>query len=271
MFFVLTPLAKLAKGYYITHIKHTIMQLVIKYKNQVTTTSVLVAEKFEREHKTVLRSIQNLECTDDFREHNFVLSSYKSVQNRDLPMYIITRDGFTMLMMSFTGAAAAKFREEFIEEFNRMEAVIRQGETPVLIPTYQTRILSEPTKLVPKGFWSIFDESHSIMLFVEKNIGSVNKFDLVDGSIGIRWSQYRKGKEWATNCSTYTHQYCDVRGEQECKCYAYTELQHFKEWLKGTYKPMHLYDYLHGKYTNERNRIMLDKVEELLPKLLSAS
>lgn len=248
------------------------MQLVITYHEQVTTTSVLVAEKFGKEHKNVLASINNLqsECSEEFWQLNFKPSNYES-RGKTYPMYIITRDGFTMLMMSFTGKAAAKFREEFIDEFNRMEAILKQGKTPVLIPTYQTRILSEPTKLVPKGYWSIFDESHNIMLFVEKNIGSVNKFDLVDGSIGIRWSQFRKGKSWAVACSTYNHQYCDVRGEQECKCYSYSELQHFKEWLKDTYKPMHLYDYLHGKYAKEKNKVMLDKVEELLPKLLKAS
>ena len=56
-----------------------------------------------------------LECSDHFRELNFELSSYKSLQNRDLPMFILTRDAFTMLVISFTGTGASKFREEFIE------------------------------------------------------------------------------------------------------------------------------------------------------------
>lgn len=247
------------------------MQLVITYKKQVTTTSLLVADKFDKEHRSVLRSIQSIECSEEFREHNFVLSSYKSTQNKDLPMYIITRDGFTMLMMSFSGPTAAKFREEFIDEFNRMEALIKQPPTPVLIPTYQMRILSEPTKKVPVGYWSVFDESHSIMLFVEKNIGSVNQYDLVDGSIGIRWSKYREGKKWVNPSSTYNHEYNDKRGNRECKCYDFEELKYFREWLKSEYKPIYLYDYLHGKYSKEGNRLMLDKVESILPTLLKAS
>lgn len=244
------------------------MQLVITYHEQVSTTSILVAQKFGRRHDDVLRVVRNIECSSDFRLRNFTESSYTNVQNRTLPMFILTRDAFTMLVMSFSGQSAASFREEFIEEFNRMEAVLRAGKTPVLIPTYQQRILSEPTKSCPDTHWSIFDASHSIMLFIEKNVGSVNKYDLADGSIGTRWAKFREGMDWAKPCSYYTHEYDDNRGPRECKCYQNFELEYFKKWLKNTYKSMYLYDYLHGKYTKKKDRMMLDRVEELLPKLL---
>lgn len=245
------------------------MQLVITYHEKVSTTSLLVAKKFGKEHKNVLQSIQNLECSPEFRRLNFQPSTYKSLQNRELPMYIMTRDAFTMLVMSFTGSSAAKFREEFIDEFNRMEAILRAGITPILIPTYQQRILSEPTKSCPDTHFSIFDASHSIMLFIEKNIGSVNKYDLADGSIGTRWAKYREGKAWTSPFSHYIHEYDDSRGDRECKCYDNSELPFFKKWLKEIYKPVYLYDYLHAKYANEKNRSMLDRVEELLPPLLT--
>jgi Rha family phage regulatory protein len=247
------------------------MQLVITYKEKVTTTSLLVAEKFGKEHKNVLEDIQNLECSPIFRELNFEPSSYKSAQNKDMPVYILTRDAFTMLVMSFTGSSAAKFREEFIEEFNRMEAVLRQGKTPVLIPTYQMRILSESTKSCPYTHWNIFDASHSIMMLIEKHIGSVNKYDLVDGSIGYRWAKYREGKDWAVTYSFYTHEYDDARGSVECKCYQHSEFGHFKKWLNEVYKQTYLPEYLKSKYEKERNAVMLDKVHEILPKLLKAS
>jgi Rha family phage regulatory protein len=246
------------------------MQLVINYNNQATTTSVLVAQKFEKRHDNVIQAIENLECSEKFWLLNFKESTYKN-RGKDYPMYIITRDGFTMLVMSFTGAKAAQFREEFIDEFNRMEAILRYGQTPVLIPVYQDRILSEPTKDCPSTHFSIFDASHPIMLFIEKYIGSVSKYDIVDGSIGTRWAKYREGKPWAVEHSYYTHEYADERGPRECKCYQISELPHFKEWLLNTYKTTHLYDYLHGKYAKEKNRVMLDKVESILPKLLKSA
>lgn len=247
------------------------MQLVITYHEQVSTTSLLVAEKFEKRHDDVLKAIRNLECSEEFRARNFAASSYKTQQNRELPMTILSRDGFTMLVMSFTGPRAARFREEFIDEFNRMEAILRQGKTPVLIPVYQERILSEPTKKCPTTHWSIFDQSHTIMLFVEKHIGSVNKYDIVDGSIGTRWATFREDKAWAKEPKYYDHEYTDQRGIRPCKCYEWSELQHFKEWLDGTYKQFYLLEYLISKYSKEKNKLMLDKVKEHLPKLLKAS
>lgn len=252
------------------HLKDNKMQLVIAYKEQVSTTSVLVAQKFGKRHDDVLRAIRNLECSPEFSLRNFAEGDYEN-RGKKYPMYVITRDGFTMLAMGFTGKTAAKFREEFIEEFNRMEAVLRLGKPPVLLPTYQKRILSEPTKDLPEGYWSIFDESHHLMLFVETTIGSVSQFDLLDGSIGTRWCKFREDKTWAVETSTCTHEFNDVRGARTIKCYHLLELLQFRIWLKNTYKPMYLYDYLHGKYAREKNRVMLDKVEDMLPKLLKAS
>lgn len=246
------------------------MQLVIDHQHKPVTTSVLVAKKFGKNHKDVLDAIRQMICSQQFRERNFTPSSYRSLQNREMPMFIIGRDGFTMLVMSFTGARAAAFREEFIDEFNRMEDLIRLGVTPALIPTYQQRILSEPTKNCPDTHWSIFDQAHSIMLFVEKNIGSVSEFDLVDGSIGTHWARYRKYKPWISEPGSFFYEYKDVRGVRECKCYRYSELPYFLKWLKEEYKPLHLLDYLSSKYSREKNGLMLDKVNELLPKLLSA-
>lgn len=248
------------------------MQYVITYHEKVTTTSLLVAQKFGKEHKNVLLAINNIsqECTPEFWRLNFEPSTYES-RGKKYPMYIITRDGFTMLMMAFQGRAAAKFREEFIDEFNRMEQVLKQGKTPVLIATYQKRILSEPTKSCPDSHWNIFDASHSILLFIEKHVGSINKYDLADGSIGIHWSKYRKDKPWAVECSTYTHEYEDNRGKQQCKCYQHSESEYFRKWLRDVYKTVHLYDYLHSKYAGEKNRIMLDKVEALQVKLINVA
>ena len=182
----------------------------------------------------------------------------------------MTRDGFTMLMMYFTGGKAAKFREEFIEEFKRMEKLLK-SQTPVLIPTYQKRMLSEPTLHVPRGYWSVFDRSHAIMLLVEKHVGSVNQFDLVDGSIGRRWSDFRKTQQWVLPSATYPHEYDDIRGTQTCNCYQDGEAKYFDDWLKYVYKPQYLVEYLQSKYKKEKNVFMLKRVEKAMPKLLRAA
>jgi len=252
------------------------MQLVINHKNQVSTTSRLIAQKFEKRHADVLRAIENLECSRNFQERNFALSLYTrklsaggSKQEKE---FIITRDGFTMLVMAFTGPKAAQFREEFIDEFNRMEAILRTPQAPPSrLATYTERVLGQPTKGCPRTHFTVFDAAHPIMLFIEMHIGSVSKYDLVDGSIGTRWAKYREGKEWAEDHSYYMHEYKDERGRRECKCYKRSEYLHFIDWLLDVYKTTYLYEYLHNKYAKEKNALMLSKIESVLPKLLKAS
>lgn len=92
-----------------------------------TTTSVVVAQVFGKQHKDVLRAIRGLDCPPDFTERNFALSEFTDPTGRKLPMYRMTRDGFTFLCMGFTGKEAARWKVAYLEAFNRMEAeLLRQ-------------------------------------------------------------------------------------------------------------------------------------------------
>lgn len=102
--------------------------------NQVLTNSLLVAEKFGKEHKRVLQDIRDLKCSNQFKQHNFVLSSYCNDQNRELPMYVMNRDGFTLLVMGYTGEDAMKFKEDYIDSFNKMEKILK--EQSILLPNF---------------------------------------------------------------------------------------------------------------------------------------
>lgn len=84
------------------------------------TNSRFVAEVFGRMHKDVLKAITNLECSEAFGRRNFAPSSYLNAQGKPQPMVDMTFDGMTFLVMGFTGAQAAAFKEAYIAEFNRM-------------------------------------------------------------------------------------------------------------------------------------------------------
>lgn len=103
--------------------------LVSVNNGKIVTTSLQVAEVFNKLHRHVLRDIRNLECSSIFQESNFGLSFYHSkLLNggyKKQPMYYITRDGFTFLAMGFTGKIAAKFKEAYINAFNEMEEKLR--------------------------------------------------------------------------------------------------------------------------------------------------
>ena len=95
---------------------------IIIENNRPVVSSRKVAEIFEKEHRRVLQDIRELSCGDDFRLHNFVQSSYINSQDKEQPEYLMTRDGFTLLAMGFTGSKAMQWKIKYIETFNRMEA-----------------------------------------------------------------------------------------------------------------------------------------------------
>lgn len=88
-------------------------------------SSLDVAETFGKEHKHVLRDIRELHCSEEFRQSNFEQSKYMNEQNRQQPMYYMTRDGFTILVMGYTGEKAMKFKEAYIKQFNVMEKTLQ--------------------------------------------------------------------------------------------------------------------------------------------------
>jgi len=96
------------------------------------TNSFKIAEHFGKNHKDVLRAIDGLECSHAFRERNFAPTQTRiPIHNgghRYIKAYTLTRDGFTFLAMGFTGKEAAKWKEAYIEAFNRMEAALKQPE-----------------------------------------------------------------------------------------------------------------------------------------------
>lgn len=87
----------------------------------VITTDLLIAQAFGKRPSDVKRFIRKLECPDDFRQRNFTLSSYLDAQDNIRPCYEITRDGFIVLVMSFTGKKALDVKLKYIQAFNEME------------------------------------------------------------------------------------------------------------------------------------------------------
>ena len=99
-------------------------------KDTARVDSLYVAQFFEKEHKNVLRDIARLTdstsgLSKEFARLNFEPSSYTNSQNKKQPCYMMTRDGFTMLVMGYTGQKAMRFKELYIRRFNEMEQFIK--------------------------------------------------------------------------------------------------------------------------------------------------
>lgn len=95
--------------------------LIQAHGRSLWTTSHLVAEKFEKRHDNILRAVVNLDCSDEFRRLNFEERDLLDERGKLQKTYDISRDGFSILAMGFTGKGAAKWKEQFIAAFGIME------------------------------------------------------------------------------------------------------------------------------------------------------
>lgn len=118
----------------------------------VTTTSQHVADFFTKDHSKVLRDIRALadQTGESFAQSNFGLSEYLDPTGRKLPAYRLTRDGFALLAMGFTGKKAMFFKLAYIDAFNRMESALRAAEPPTA--EYSPREFQRPTGSVRTHF-----------------------------------------------------------------------------------------------------------------------
>lgn len=111
-------------------------ELVFLQKDEVLTTSILVADNFHKRHDRVLRAIENLVI--DLPKNGavkFIKSDYKDAKGELRKMYLLNRDAFSLLVMGFTGKTALDWKLKYIEAFNSMESILRERSTTIWIET----------------------------------------------------------------------------------------------------------------------------------------
>lgn len=102
-------------------------ELVFLKHKQALTTSLKVAEVFEKRHDTVLRAIENAQSSlRNFADAKkaIIPTTYTDAQGKNRPMYLLNRDGFTFVVMGFTGEKANQFKWNYIQAFNAMEQIL---------------------------------------------------------------------------------------------------------------------------------------------------
>ena len=116
---------------------------IYNINNQLTTTSLNICEVFNKPHKNILKAIEELECSANFKSANFLADYYMDSRNRKQKKYLITRDGFTILAMGFTGLKAMQFKELYIKRFNEMEQQLKHQQLGDTYTYYTSDLISK--------------------------------------------------------------------------------------------------------------------------------
>ena len=147
--------------------------LVFNQNGAALTNSLLVAERFGKRHDHVLRDIKNLIDSTQNWGQLFVSTTYTDNSGKSNPMYIMNRDGFTLLAMGFTGKKALEFKLQYIEAFNKMESELKQiASAPQFnIPTTLSgalRLAAEQAEVIETQQKQIAEQSQSISYLTPK-------------------------------------------------------------------------------------------------------
>lgn len=122
------------------------MKLVEIKNNQPVTTSLQVAENFEKRHSYVLEAIdKKIHSAENSAQYQnmFLVGTYRDSSGKENKLYYMTKDGFTFIAMGFNGKKADGFKLQYIKQFNQMEEHIKSGKSNVSIDSETKRMNAE--------------------------------------------------------------------------------------------------------------------------------
>lgn len=120
---------------------------------KIVTDSRTLAKTFRKSHKDVLRAFDNLQCSPEFSQRNFAPAEFMDAQGKLRRGLTMTKNGFAILAMGFTGPEAVAFKERYIEAFDAMEEHIKNTEKN-LWQKMQALIAQETASQVKASFGS---------------------------------------------------------------------------------------------------------------------
>ena len=142
--------------------------ITIKVENdQLLVSSLEIAKNFGKEHKNIIRDVKNLTAQNCAVKNEFYETTYKSDRGKQYPMYLMNRDGFSLLVMGFTGKEAVEWKLKYIKAFNEMEQKLSNIKDSYMIAdpierakrwieeeTEKQALIAENAELKPKALFA---------------------------------------------------------------------------------------------------------------------
>ena len=115
--------------------------LIIMKNQQAVTTSLNIANDFDKEHHNVIKAAESLKKDVVNFNEMFFEGSEPDSYGRPRKVYYMNRDGFTLLVMGFTGSKSLEFKLKYINAFNEMERVVHapMSMEDIMISTLETQ------------------------------------------------------------------------------------------------------------------------------------
>jgi phage regulator Rha-like protein len=216
--------------------------------------SRLIAQELGVTHKAFMDTIRKYEKQTEqaFGGLRFETAVPEKPTGNPPQFVYLTEDQATFLMtLSRNTPEVVRCKVLLVTQFSQAKRLLaEQGYQQVPHTSiYVKRLEDVRDHVIEDHLWSVFREGAEVLLLVEKDFRvPVQQMDLCDGSIGRRWSDYRKDKDWAVEKSTYTHKFRDQRGDRLPAAYQLSELPYFRKWLRDEYVEKYLPEYLIDKY-----------------------
>jgi Rha family phage regulatory protein len=167
-------------------------ELVHVRGERLTTTSLLVAEKFKKLHKFVLRKIEDLPCSSEFHGANFTPRNYVDSRGKTQKSYEITEEGFMFIAMRFTGEEAVKWQENFIAAFQSIRHELDQIKKRQSEPAWQ--INRDETKIGYKWMSDALCEKGTEKGKETKNVHYMSEAKLINAALSGRYNGIDRDK-----------------------------------------------------------------------------
>lgn len=127
-------------------------EIVLSTKSgEPVASSRQVAENFGKEHKDTLESIRQILAAENSATKSMFYETTFENRGKQYPMYLMNRDGFTLLAMGFTGKTALEWKLKYIAAFNEMEKKLAEKPQLTRSQLLATALIAAHEELEEKG------------------------------------------------------------------------------------------------------------------------
>lgn len=205
--------------------------------DHVTADSLMIADHFGKNHQHVMEAIRKLieQTSVEISTDLFYESEYTDSYGRHQKNYLMSRDGFALLVMGFTGTKAFEWKLKYIAAFNAMEAEIKKQNQPK--PMSQLEVLAATAQ-------ALVDQEKRLTIVETKQTAMIEAFTapaMLDWVNDMNHRINHICKEYGKNYQTYRGElYAQLESTGHCNLNSRkTRLQERMKQAGHKYRDIH--------------------------------